>query len=135
MLLNLSYNDQSLKEKINLSVGSPFSLLERLKKKGVGSPRLIISESSINIHNLLILDKNINFCNIEMRPKGIIIRFRSLLETYGLVVPFYKLKLYKGKANQYSIYNDSTFIKIEVKKIDDHAFFKKLSIEKNSYKY
>ena len=70
-----------------------------------------------------------------MRPKGIIIRFRSLLETYGLVVPFYKLKLYKGKANQYSIYNDSTFIKIEVKKIDDHAFFKKLSIEKNSYKY
>tara|TARA_B100001173_G_C15953903_1_gene532583 strand:+ start:344 stop:751 length:408 start_codon:yes stop_codon:yes gene_type:complete len=135
MLLNLSYNDQSLKEKINLSVGSPFSLLERLKKKGVGSPRLIISESSINIHNLLILDKNINFCNIEMRPKGIIIRFRSLLETYGLVVPFYKLKLYKGKANQYSIYNDSTFIKIEVKKIDDHAFFKKLSTEKNSYKY
>ncbi|MAH82403.1 MAG: hypothetical protein CMC21_04025 [Flavobacteriaceae bacterium] len=135
MLLNLSYNDQSLKEKINLSVGSPFSLLERLKKKGVGSPRLIISESSINIHNLLILDKNINFCNIEIRPKGIIIRFRSLLETYGLVVPFYKLKLYKGKANQYSIYNDSTFIKIEVKKIDDHAFFKKLSTEKNSYKY
>tara|TARA_B100001059_G_scaffold116858_1_gene117131 strand:+ start:334 stop:741 length:408 start_codon:yes stop_codon:yes gene_type:complete len=135
MLLNLSYNDQSLKEKINLSVGSPFSLLERFKKKGVGSPRLIISESSINIHNLLILDKNINFCNIEMRPKGIIIRFRSLLETYGLVVPFYKLKLYKGKANQYSIYNDSTFIKIEVKKIDDHAFFKKLSTEKNSYKY
>jgi hypothetical protein len=135
MLLNLSYNDQSLKEKINLSVGSPFSLLERFKKKGVGSPRLIISESSINIHNLLILDKNINFCNIEMRPKGIIIRFRSLLETYGLVVPFYKLKLYKGKANQYSIYNDSTFIKIEVKKKDDYAFFKKLSIEKNSYKY
>ena len=135
MLLNLSYNDQSLKEKINLSVGSPFSLLERLKKKGVGSPRLIISESSINIHNLLILDKNINFCNIEIRPKGIIIRFRSLLKTYGLVVPFYKLKLYKGKANQYSIYNDSTFIKIEVKKIDDHAFFKKLSTEKNSYKY
>ena len=135
MLLNLSYNDQSLKEKINLSVGSPFSLLERFKKKGVGSPRLIISESSINIHNLLILDKNINFCNIEMRPKGIIIRFRSLLETFGLVVPFYKLKLYKGKSHQYSIYNDSTFIKIEVKKKDDHAFFKKLSSEKNNYKY
>ena len=65
--------------------------------------KLIINSASIDIHNLLILDQNINTCNIELRPKGIIVRFRSLLETYGLIIPYYKLKIYKGKSQEYSI--------------------------------
>jgi len=130
MLLNLSYNEPLIKNKVNSLIGSPFSLKERWCKKGVGSPRLLIEETSINIHNLLVLDQNLNFCNIELRPKGIIIRFRSLLETYGLIIPYYKLKLYKGKAQQYSVYNDSSFIKIQAVKKETHLFFKKITKEK-----
>jgi len=79
---------------------------------------------------LLILDQNTNSCNIELRPKGIIVRFRSLLETYGLVIPYYKLKLYKGKAEEYSIYLDQHRIKVAAITKSTHAFFKKLSREK-----
>lgn len=132
MLLNISYNDPLVKKKVNLAVGPPFSLMARWAKKGVGSPRLLINQTSINIHNILVLDKNLNFCSIELRPKGIIIRFRSLLETYGFIIPYYKLKLYKGQAQQYSIYNDSSFIKVEAKKKNIHSFFKKLNIEKTA---
>jgi len=132
MLLNISYNDPLVKKKVNLAVGPPFSLMARWAKKGVGSPRLLINQTSINIHNILVLDKNLNFCSIELRPKGIIIRFRSLLETYGFIIPYYKLKLYKGQAQQYSIYNDSSFIKVEAKKKNIHSFFKKLNREKTA---
>ena len=132
MLLNISYNDPLVKKKVNLAVGPPFSLMARWAKKGIGSPRLLINQTSINIHNILVLDKNLNFCSIELRPKGIIIRFRSLLETYGFIIPYYKLKLYKGQAQQYSIYNDSSFIKVEAKKKNIHSFFKKLNIEKTA---
>ena len=132
MLLNISYNDALVKKKVNLAVGPPFSLMARWAKKGVGSPRLLINQTSINIHNILVLDKNLNFCSIELRPKGIIIRFRSLLETYGFIIPYYKLKLYKGQAQQYSIYNDSSFIKVEAKKKNIHSFFKKLNREKTA---
>ena len=132
MLLNISYNDPLVKKKVNLAVGPPFSLMARWAKKGVGSPRLLINQTSINIHNILVLDKNLNFCSIELRPKGIIIRFRSLLETYGFIIPYYKLKLYKGQAQQYSIYNDSSFIKVEAKKKNIHSFFKKLNGEKTA---
>lgn len=132
MLLNISYNDPLVKKKVNLAVGPPFSLVARWAKKGIGSPRLLINQTSINIHNILVLDKNLNFCSIELRPKGIIIRFRSLLETYGFIIPYYKLKLYKGQAQQYSIYNDSSFIKVEAKKKNIHSFFKKLNIEKTA---
>ncbi len=130
MLLNISYNDPLIKKKVDSIIGSPFSLKQRWNKKGIGSPRLLIEETSLNIHNLLVLDKNLNFCNVELRPKGIIIRFRSLLETYGLVIPYYKLKLYKGKARQYSIYSDSTFIKVQAIKKETHLFFKKINNEK-----
>ncbi|RPG67269.1 MAG: hypothetical protein CBC02_002890 [Flavobacteriaceae bacterium TMED42] len=130
MLLNVSYNEPDIKEKVETEVGKPFTLRERWAKGGIGSSKLIITQTSIDIHNLLILDNNRNTCNIELRPKGIILRFRSLLETYALVIPYYKLTLYKGKAQEYSIYKDKQFIKVEADTKATFKFFSKLSTEK-----
>lgn len=132
MLLNISYNDPKQKKRIDEAVGKTFSLKERWKLSGIGSEKLIITSSSIDIHNLLMLDKNINSCNIELRPKGIIVRFRSLLETYGLIIPYFKLKLYKGKSHEYSIYLDNHYIKILADRKGIHSFFKKINTQKVS---
>jgi hypothetical protein len=134
MLLNVSYNEPDIKEKIETAVGKPFSLRERWAKGGIGSSKLVITQTSIDIHNLLILDNNRNTCNIELRPRGVILRFRSLLETYALVIPYYKLTLYKGKAQEYSIYKDKQFIKVEADTKATFKFFSKLSAEKANNK-
>ncbi|SNZ01623.1 hypothetical protein [Flagellimonas pacifica] len=126
MLLNVSYNDKTITKKIDAAVGKPFTLKERFALGGIGSPKLFITETSIEIQNLLILDNNLNTCNIEMRPQGVIVRFRSLLETYGLVIPFYKLNLYKGDFAVYSIYRDNYFIKVKSDTKAIQKFFKKL---------
>ncbi len=126
MLLNISYNDIKQKKEIDKLVGKPFSIKERLKMGGIGSEKLIISSASVNIQNLLLLDNNINKCNIELRPIGIIVFFRSLLETYGLIIPYFKLKIYKGKAEEYSIYKDNLYIKVLADKKSIHKFFKKI---------
>ena len=60
MLLNVSYNDPAIKRRIEEAVGAPFSLQQRWKMRGIGSQKLNITSSSIDIHNLLILDQNIN---------------------------------------------------------------------------
>lgn len=125
MLLNVSYKDREIDAQIEAEVGRPFSLKERFKLRGIGSPGLPITAASIGIHNLLILDHNTNSCNIEMRPGGIIIRFRSLLETFALVIPYYKLVLYKGKANEYSIHKDHYFITVSTDK-RGHDFMRKI---------
>ena len=130
MLLNVSYNEPEVKEKIETAVGKPFSLRERWAKGGIGSSKLVITQTSIDIHNLLVLDNNRNTCNIELRPKGIILRFRSILETYALVIPYYKLTLYKGKAKEYSIYKDMQFVKVAADTKATFKFFSKLSAEK-----
>jgi hypothetical protein len=130
MLLNISYNDPSQRRSIDQEVGKTFSLQKRWSLGGIGSKKLIINSASIDIHNLLILDQNINTCNIELRPKGIILRFRSLLETYGLVIPYYKLKIYKGKSQEYSVYLDQYFVKIRADSSGIHKFFKKINTQK-----
>tara|TARA_R100000935_G_C2795016_1_gene147766 strand:- start:420 stop:848 length:429 start_codon:yes stop_codon:yes gene_type:complete len=126
MLLNISYNRSETTERINKEVGKPFTLIERIKLKGTGSPKLQITSTSIEIHNLLILDSNSNICNIELRPRGIIVMFRSLLETYALIIPYYKLNLYKGKSEEYSVYKDHYFIKIKADSPAIHKFMLKI---------
>ena len=126
MLLNVSYTDKKITQKIDEELGKPFTLKERFQLGGIGSPKLHITDASVEIQNLLILDNNLNTCNIEMRPKGIIVRFRSLLETYGLIIPFYKLTIYKGDLAVYSIYRDNYFIKVRSDTKAIQKYFKKL---------
>ncbi|MFK5973209.1 MAG: hypothetical protein QM485_08000 [Flavobacteriaceae bacterium] len=127
MLLNISYSNTEVYRKIDSEVGKPFTLKERWALGGIGSPKLYITETSIEIRNLLILDKSSDSCSIEMRPKGIILRFRSLFETYALIIPYYKLTIHKGEGfAQYSIYRDNYFIKVRSDTKAVQKFFKKL---------
>ncbi len=126
MLLNVSYNNTQVTEKVDAAVGKPFTLKERWAMDGIGSPKLFITATSMEISNLLMLDNNLNSCNIEMRPKGIIVRFRSLLETFALVIPYYKLSIYKGDFAIYSIYKDHYFIKVRSDTKAIQRYFKKL---------
>ena len=126
MLLNVSYTDREITRKIDAEVGKPFTLKERWNMNGIGSPKMHILDCSLEIRNPLILDNNMDSCNIEMRPKGIVIRFRSLLETYGLIIPYYKLKLYKGDFAAYSVHRDQYFIKVRSDTKAIQKFFKKL---------
>ena len=108
------------------AVGKPFALKERWAMNGIGSPKLFITETSVEIRNLLILDNNTDSCNIEMRPKGIIVRFRSLLETFALVIPYYKLTVYKGDFAIYSVHKDNHFIKVKSDTKAIQKFFRKV---------
>jgi len=126
MLLNVSYNNKDITRKVDETVGKPFTLKERWAMSGIGSPKLYITETSVEIRNLLILDNNTDSCNIEMRPKGIIVRFRSLLETFALVIPYYKLTVYKGDFAIYSIYRDNYFIKVKSDTKAIQKYFRKM---------
>ena len=133
MVKNLSYNSKKIKMLLTEVVGRPLSLTERFKLRGIGSNKLVITDASKEIVELLRLDNNINYCNIEIRKNGIIIRFRSLLETYGLIIPFYKLVIYKGESKIYSFYKDSHYVKCFVDNESSTLFIKKVIRLKTEY--
>ena len=130
MLANVSYNNKAQRESIDMLVGKPFTLVNRLKLGGVGSPKLHVVSTSKEIDSLFVLDHNDNTCNIELRPNGIILRFRSLLETYGLIIPYYKLTIFKGTGEAYSIHMEHHKVGISAKSKNVRDFFKKILQQK-----
>lgn len=126
MLVNLSKNPRSLKQKMEEAVGAAFNLEQRKELEGIDSGLLEITTSSIDIYNLLVLNKGMSTCSIEMRPDGIILRFQAALETYALVIPHYKLKIYKGKAKEYAFYMDNYYIKVKAEQQKVHDFIRKI---------
>jgi hypothetical protein len=128
MIRNVSYNNKVIKQEILDLVGKPFPLMERIKSGGYGSQRLLIIDCSEEIEKLLNLDNNLNHCNIELREGGIIIRFRSILNTIGWIIPFYKLNIFKNK-DHYAIYADEHYIRVTPAHNErfNPKFFRKLS--------
>lgn len=110
-------------------VGQPFGLRERFRLGGIGSPKLWIIESSSEIRGLLELDINADTCNVELRPSGIVLRFRSLLETFALVIPFRQLSLFLSR-NAYTVHGAAHFIRVRAGDPGVEAFFRKLQKQK-----
>ena len=115
MLFNISHNDPKIKKTINDLVGKPFGILENLKLKGIGSPKLMILKASQEIASILNRNNSTKFSNIELRPNGIIIGFQSQLEVYALVIPFYKLVVFRP-GNWITFHIDHHFISVDASK-------------------
>lgn len=126
MLVNLSYNNPEITRKVDDLLGKPFTLKKRIAMGGIGSPKLIIRETSLEIRNLLLLDNNRDTCNIELRPGGIILGFRSLLESYGLIIPYYRLTIFKGDLGVYTVHSEHHFVRVEADTKAVQRFFTKL---------
>ncbi len=114
MLYDVSVKNPEIKKQIDLAVGPAFNLIERLKRGGIGVARLPVIDCSSEIVEKLNRDSNRNICNIELRPAGIIIGFRSRLNSFALVIPFYILTISKKTATEYSLYGEELFVKVKV---------------------
>ena len=136
MLYNISYKDPKIEREINELVVKSYSLIENLKKSGIGSPKLFITRCSAAIYDLLHVNNTVKFCNIELRPKGIIIGFQSRLDVYALVIPYYKLVLFKP-GNSITFHIDQHYISVDCSKNSKgvQKFINKLELEKEKNTY
>ena len=132
MIRNVSTINRDVEKEIADLVGNSYSLLERFRMGGNGSPRLTIFDASEQIKELLLKDSYINYCNIEMRPRGIVVGFRSRLETYVWCIPFNKLSVFKNKQS-FTIFAEKEKLVIQTKNKSGAAFFRKLLNQKSKY--
>lgn len=96
MIRNITYNNSLIKSEIDQLVGPAFGLWTRLRMKGIGSRRMLISEASPSISQWLNMQNTAKYCYIELRPNGIIVHFRSILETFGWIVPYHHLSVFRN---------------------------------------
>lgn len=111
MLFNTTYVDNDVTREINLILGKPYSFLKAILLKGTGSHRMMIEEVSPHFRNVLNTTSDINYANIELRPKGIIFHINKGLQNYSWIIPYYKLVLFQSET--LSIHADGMFIKLK----------------------
>ncbi len=139
MLLNTTYHNEEHEKTIAKLIGGPYSFFKSLKLRGVGSKRMIIDKTSYNLNSLLNRTSDLNYANIEIRPKGIIIYINKGLQTFNWVIPFYQLSFFK--TNGASIHAQGKFIHLKDNMTlrENKKFFKKLLVFKieydNQYKF
>jgi len=133
MILNTTHYNKEDKQIIADLVGSEFSLVQKLKMKGVGSKRMIIDEVSLNMQSMMNTVSDINYGNIELRPKGILILINQGLKNFTWVIPYYQLVIYK--TNGSSIHAQGKFVHFRDNKTfkENKKFFDKLLDEKVKY--
>ncbi|NND78249.1 MAG: hypothetical protein HKN39_08710 [Flavobacteriales bacterium] len=96
MILNISYRDQKVERQITEQLGKSFGLLERLQLRGVGSQRFHILHAHSDITEKIGSIQGQMYANIELRPRGIMLYFRSRTETFALLIPYYTLSVFKN---------------------------------------
>lgn len=134
MIFNITFSKKDIIDEINDLVGVPFTFLTRLKKGGIGSEKMMVTDASPLIEGLLQHDDQPNFCNIELRPKGIIVYFKFRVELYAWTIPYGKLAVYRS-AESYRIYGEAEFMKV-TKMLNGDAlklFMDKLLNDRASY--
>ena len=112
MIRNISYFDKEIRDEINQTVGKPYSFLKRLKMGGIGSQRYVIYEASKDIESYIYKSHSSKFCNIELREKGIIIRFRSRLDTYAFIAPYRNLSIFKSDQS-FALFIGAEFVRLK----------------------
>jgi len=133
MLLNTTHDNKEHKKIIEDMIGPPFTFIEKFKMRGVGSKRMIIDEVSPNLQSVMNTVSDINYANIELRPKGILIMITKGLRNFTWIIPYYHLVIYK--INGSSIHAQGKFIHLKQNKTfkENKKFFDKLLALKVAY--
>ena len=93
MIFDATYSDRMVDLEITKLTGRSFGWFSKERWSGIGSERYQIISSSGEVENIFEGDYVRNFTNIELRPKGIVIRIRYRLNVYAVAIPYQELTI------------------------------------------
>ncbi|MDA0325991.1 MAG: hypothetical protein O3C47_02300 [Bacteroidetes bacterium] len=130
MVLDTTNYNKEHKSIIDQFVGESYNLWEAIRRGGVGSKRMIVEKLSPNLGHITNTTSDINYANIELRKRGVLIHITKGLKNYTWAITFYQLVFYK--TNFTSIHAQGKFIHFKNSKMfkENKSFFKNLMNEK-----
>ena len=109
MIYNTTHPNEDYILETNAALGKSFSFLEKLKMGGVGSGRMMLAEVSPKLQLKEKRFSEIDYGNIEIRPKGIIVHYTNGLDRFAWAIPYYRLVIYHSAF--FSIHAEGHFLK------------------------
>ena len=115
MIHDTTYTNKEVSVFFNDLLGKPFSIIKSLKLGGVGSKRMMISQVSPGFSSIMNTVSDINYGNIELREKGILVHINKGLKNFSWAIPFYQLHIYN--TDTFSIHTQGNFVKFTKNKL------------------
>ncbi len=115
MVYNTTYFNKEAKVIIYDLLGYSYSFFKSIRIGGTGSKRMIIDEVSPNFKKYMNTISDINYGNIEIRQKGILIHINKGRNNFSWPIPFYQLHTYK--TNGISFHAHGNFIRFKNNKL------------------
>ena len=126
MLFNTTLNNKDAAANINEMLGKSYSFIKAVKIGGVGSKRMVIAAVSPGFSNLINVISDINYGNIELREKGILVHVNKGLKNFSWAIPYYQLHTYKTEG--FSIHAQGNFVRFKNNKLlkENKKFIQKI---------
>ncbi|MFN3874798.1 MAG: hypothetical protein ACK4L7_02655 [Flavobacteriales bacterium] len=86
--MNVSYNDPDVKRALEAACGRPFGFWAGIRRGGVGSARFRLIDGPAALLEAVDREEDRGYCSLEVRPSGMVIRFRSRLETLAMAIGY-----------------------------------------------
>ena len=115
MIFNTTLKNKDATTTMNDLLGKPYSFVKAIKLGGVGSKRMIIDAVSPGFLKLINAVSDINYGNIELRQKGIVIHINKGLKNFSWAIPYYQLHTYKTEG--FSIHAQGNFVRFKSNKL------------------
>ncbi len=131
MLINHTEQLKENNQIIDDYVGPTISIFDIILMGGTGSEKMQISACSTYFKEALNNFQEINYGNIEIRTKGILVHLNNGRLYHVWCVPFYRLAIYQ--TDKLSIHGEGQVIKFHLKKNQNKSFIKKLLRHKASF--
>jgi len=134
MIFNTTHNNKEDTATINSLLGKSYNFVTAIKLGGVGSKRMVIDAVSPGFLKVLNAVSDVNYGNIELREKGIIVHINKGLKNFSWPIPYYQLHTYKTEG--FSIHAHGNFVRFKNNKLlqENKKFLAKiinLKIENN----
>ncbi|MDB9723477.1 hypothetical protein OAA58_02245 [Polaribacter sp.] len=126
MLFNTTLNNKDATANINEMLGKSYSFIKAVKLGGVGSKRMVIAAVSPGFSSLINAIADINYGNIELREKGILVHINKGLKNFSWAIPYYQLHTYKTEG--FSIHAQGNFVRFKNNKLlkENKKFIQKI---------
>lgn len=108
MIFRTTYANEDYEKATKKLVGKPFTWVNKLKMRGVGSGRMMVAGMSEKLQPKQVQFAEIDYGNIELRTNGVIVHFTNRLERYSWLIPYYRLVIYNNK--YFTIHANGNFI-------------------------
>ena len=126
MLYSSTHKNTDAEKEVDQLVGKSYSFFTAIKMKGTGSKRMIVEKVSPNLQKVVNLVADLNYGNIELRPRGIVIHITKGLKNFSWAIPYYQLVIYRS--GRFSIHADGKFVQFKSNKLlkENKKFIDKL---------